>query len=297
MINSPIIPTFITVHIGAPEEAGRNINVPFVEYIKNVASGEIYPNWPVDSIKANVLAIISFVLNRIYNEWYRSLGYNFDITSSSQYDQSFGVDRQFFEKISIVVDELFNDYIVKDGQVQPLFAQYCDGRITKCSGLSQWGTVSDANSGLGPISILKKYYGNNINIIYNASVEDNIMSFPGFNVELGTSGNFVKMLKIQLNRIGQNYPAIPVIKNDSVYFTVDMVDAVKKFQEVFNLKVTGVVDKSTWYKIKYIYNAVKKISDIYSEGISIDEASLVFSKKLVLGDKGRFIRADRKSVV
>lgn len=291
MINSPIIPTFITVHIGAPEEAGRNINVPFVEYIKNVASGEIYPNWPVDSIKANVLAIISFALNRIYNEWYRSLGYNFDITSSSQYDQSFGVDRQFFEKISIVVDELFNDYIVKDGQVQPLFAQYCDGRITKCSGLSQWGTVSDANSGLGPINILKKYYGNNINIIYNASVEDNIMSFPGFNVELGTSGNFVKMLKVQLNRIGQNYPAIPVIKNDSVYFTVDMVDAVKKFQEVFNLKVNGIVDKSTWYKIKYIYNAVKKISDIYSEGISIDEASLVFSKKLVLGDKGKFIRA------
>ena len=291
MINSPIIPTFITVHIGAPEEAGRNINVSFIEYIKNVASGEIYPNWPIDSIKANVLAIISFALNRIYNEWYRSLGYNFDITSSSQYDQSFGVDRQFFEKISMVVDELFNDYIVKDGQVQPLFAQYCDGRITKCSGLSQWGTVGDANSGLGPINILKKYYGNNINIIYNASVEDNIMSFPGFDVELGTSGNFVKMLKIQLNRIGQNYPVIPVIKNDSVYFTVDMVDAVKKFQEVFNLKVTGVVDKSTWYKIKYIYNAVKKISDIYSEGISIDEASLVFSKKLVLGDKGNFIRA------
>ena len=158
MINSPIIPTFITVHIGSPEEAGRNINVSFIEYIKNVASGEIYPNWPIDSIKANVLAIISFALNRIYNEWYRSLGYNFDITSSSQYDQSFGVDRQFFEKISMVVDELFNDYIVKDGQVQPLFAQYCDGRITKCSGLSQWGTVSDANSGLGPINILKKYY-------------------------------------------------------------------------------------------------------------------------------------------
>ena len=291
MINSPIIPTFIVVHLGAPDEAAKNISVPFVEYIKNVASGEIYPNWPIDSIKANVLAIISFSLNRIYNEWYRSLGYNFDITSSSQYDQSFGESRQFFEKISLVVDELFNDYIVKDGQIQPLFAQYCDGRISKCNGLSQWGTVSDANSGLGPINILKKYYGNNINIIYNASVEDNILSYPGFDVELGTSGNFIKTLKIQLNRIGQNYPAIPVIKNDSVYFTVDMVDAVKKFQEIFNLKVTGVVDKSTWYKIKYIYNAVKKISDIYSEGISIDEASLVFSKKLKLGDSGRFVRA------
>ena len=163
MINSPIIPTFIVVHLGKPDEAARNINVPFVEYIKNVASGEIYPNWPIDSIKANVLAIISFALNRIYNEWYRSQGYNFDITSSSQYDQSFGENRQFFEKISIVVDELFNNYIVKDGQVQPLFAQYCDGRISTCNGLSQWGTVTLANNGLGPVSILKNYYGNNIN--------------------------------------------------------------------------------------------------------------------------------------
>ncbi len=290
MINAPIIPTFIIVHLGPPDEAGRNISIPFIEYIKNVASGEIYPNWPVDSIKANVLAIISFSLNRVYNEWYRSLGYNFDITSSSQYDQSFGENRQFFEKISVIVDELFNDYIVKDGQVQPLFAQYCDGKVSTCNGLSQWGTVTLANNGLGPVEILKRYYGNNINIIYNASVEENILSYPGFDIEVGTAGDFVRILKIQLNRIGQNYPAIPVITDDSIYFTIGMVDAVKKFQEIFNLKITGVVDKSTWYKIKYIYNAVKKISDIYSEGISIDEASLVFSKTVRLGDSGNFIR-------
>ena len=290
-IRSPIIPTYIVVHLGAPDEAAKNITVPFIEYIKNVASGEIYPNWPLDAIKANVLAQISFALNRIYNEWYRSQGYNFDITSSSRYDQSFLENRQFFENVSVVVDDLFNDYIVKDEQVQPLFAQYCDGRVTTCDGLSQWGTVSHANQGKGPVEILKNYYGNDINIIYNAPVENNILTYPGFIVGPGTAGDFVRMIKIQLNRIGQNYPAIPVIRDDSVYYTVELENAVRKFQEIFNLDVTGSVDKSTWYKIKYLYNAVKKISDIYSEGISLDEASLVYNQKLMIGDEGFYVRA------
>ena len=290
-IRSPIIPTYIVVHLGAPDEAAKNITVPFIEYIKNVASGEIYPNWPLDAIKANVLAQISFALNRVYNEWYRSQGYNFDITSSSRYDQSFLENRQFFENVSVVVDDLFNDYIVKDEQVQPLFAQYCDGRVTTCDGLSQWGTVSLANQGKGPVEILKNYYGNDINIIYNAPVENNILTYPGFIVGPGTAGDFVRMIKIQLNRIGQNYPAIPVIRDDSVYYTVELENAVRKFQEIFNLDVTGSVDKSTWYKIKYLYNAVKKISDIYSEGISLDEASLVYNQKLMIGDEGFYVRA------
>ena len=290
-IRNPIIPTYIVVHLGAPDEAAKNITVPFIEYIKNVASGEIYPNWPLDAIKANVLAQTSFALNRVYNEWYRAQGYNFDITSSSRYDQSFLENRQFFENVSVVVDDLFNDYIVKGEQVQPLFAQYCDGRVTTCDGLSQWGTVSLANQGKGPIEILKNYYGNDINIIYNAPVEDNILTYPGFVVSPGTAGDFVRMIKIQLNRIGQNYPAIPVISDDSVYYTVELENAVRKFQEIFNLDVTGSVDKSTWYKIKYLYNAVKKISDIYSEGISIDEASLVYNRKLVFGDEGAFVKA------
>lgn len=290
-IRSPIIPTYIVVHLGAPDEAAKNVTVPFPEYIKNVASGEIYPNWPLDSIKANVLAQISFALNRVYNEWYRSQGYNFDITSSSLYDQSFVENRQFFERISQVVDDLFNDYIVKDEQVQPLFAQYCDGRVTTCDGLSQWGTVSLANQGNGPIDILKYYYGDDINIIYNAPTQNNILTYPGFPVSLGTSGDFVRMIKIQLNRIGQNYPAIPVIRDDSVYFTVELENAVREFQKIFSMPVTGIVDKSTWYKIKYLYNAVKKISDIYSEGISLDEASLVYNQKLALGDEGVYIKA------
>lgn len=289
MINSPIIPTYITVHLGSPDDNARNITVPFIEYIKNVASGEIYPNWPIDAIKSNVLAQISFALNRIYNEWYPSKGYDFDITNSPSYDQSFNENRQFFETVSLVVDDFFNDYLVRNGQVQPLFARYCDGRISTCDGLSQWGSVTLANQGKSPLEILRFYYGN-VNIVFNALVSDNTPSFPGFNIELGTAGDFVREINRQLNRIGQNYPAIPVILNDSPFFTVETENAVKKFQEIFNLKVNGIVDKSTWYKIKYIYNAVKKISDLYSEGINIDEASLLFNRELKLGDVGSYIR-------
>lgn len=288
-IRIPTIPTDIVVHLGPPDEAARNITVPFIEYIKNVASGEIYPNWPLDSIKANVLAQISFALNRVYNEWYPSKGYEFDITSSPAYDQSFVENRQFFETISQVVDEFFNDYLVKDEQVQPFFAMYCDGRVVTCDGLSQWGTVTLANQGKSPIEILRNYYGN-VSVIFDAPVEDNIRTYPGFPVELGTSGDFVRMINIQLNRIGQNYPAIPVILNDSPYFTVETETAVKKFQEIFDLPVTGSVDKATWYKIKYIYNAVKKISDLYSEGISVDEATLLFNRTLQQGDSGQYIK-------
>lgn len=288
-IRIPIIPEEIVVHLGEPDEAARNITVPFPEYIKNVATGEIYPNWPIDAIKANVLAQISFALNRVYNEWYPSKGYNFDITNSPRYDQSFVENRQFFETISQVVDDLFNDYLVKDEQIQPLFAMYCDGRVTTCNGLSQWGTVSLANQGKSPIEILRNYYGN-VSIIFNAPVEENVRTYPGFPLEVGTAGDFVRMINMQLNRIGQNYPAIPVILNDSPYFTIETENAIKKFQEIFDLDVTGIVDKSTWYKIKYIYNAVKKISDLYSEGISIDEATLLFNRVLQLGDEGQYIR-------
>lgn len=288
-IRSPIVPTEIVVHLGAPDEAAKNITVPFQEYIKNVASGEIYPNWPLDSVKANILAQISFALNRVYNEWYRSKGYDFDITSSPVYDQSFAENRQFFERVSQVVDDIFNNYIVKNGQVQPLFAQYCDGKTTTCDGLSQWGTVTLAEQGYSPLEILKHYYGDDIKLIYNAPVEENIMSYPGFPIQLGTTGDFVRMIQIQLNRIAQNYPAIPVITDDSVFFTVETERAVSKFQEIFDLVPSGIVDKATWYKIKYLYNAVKNIADLYSEGISVDEATLIYNPTLQYGDKGNYL--------
>lgn len=289
-IRSPIIPTDIVVHLGAPDEAARNITIPFTEYIKNVASNEIYPNWPLDAIKANILAQISFTLNRIYNEWYPSKGYNFDITSSPIYDQSFKEDSPFFETISQIVDDLFNNYIVKEGQVQPLFAVYCDGKTTTCNGLSQWGSVELAKQGKSFLDILKYYYGNNIRLVYNAPVSANIRTYPGFPVQLGDAGDYVRLLKRQLNRISENYPAIPIITDDSVYFTVEMEEAVKKFQNIFDLEETGIVDKATWYKIKYLYNAVKNISDLYSEGITAEEVELKYGQELKLGDTGTYIK-------
>ena len=290
-VKKPYIPTEITVHLGAPDTAAKNITVTFPEYIKNVASNEIYPSWPADAIKANILAQISFALNRIYNEWYPSQGYNFDITSSPSYDQTFNEDSQFFENISQIVDDIFNNYIVKGDQVQPLFAAYCDGINTKCDGLSQWGSVELARQGLSPLEILKRYYGNDIKIIYNAEVSPNIPSYPGFPFRLGSAGNYVRQLKIQLNRISNNYPAIPKIEEENIFFTTDMEESVKAFQKIFDLPVTGEVDKATWYEVKYLYNAVKKVADLTSEGISIEEVQFPYGDTLYQGESGPYIRA------
>lgn len=290
MYRLPYIPEQIVVHMGAPDRSAENVRVPFVEYIKNVASGELYPNWPKEALKANILAIISFTLNRIYNEWYRSKGYDFDITSTSQYDQSFALNRQFFESIYVIVDEVFQEYLVRDGQVQPLFASYCDGRVTKCDGLSQWGSVDLANQGYSALDILKKYYGNNIHLVTDTPVSSLKESFPGVNLALGDAGDFIRLLKVELNRIGQNYPAIPVLIHDNIYFDVEMENAVKTFQDIFSLPVTGIVNQATWYKIKYYYNAAKNISNLYSEGISLEEAEMKYPMVLQLGDEGIYIR-------
>lgn len=288
---SPTIPTNITVHLGDPDDKNaKNITIPFQEYIKNVASSEIYPNWPTDAIKANVLAQISFALNRVYNEWYPSRGYEFDITSSPRYDQTFIEDREFYENIVKVVDSIFNNYIVREGQIQPLFAQYCDGKNTTCDGLSQWGSVTLARQGRSPEEILRYYYGNDIDLIFNAPLAANVESYPGFPVELGVAGDMVVTIKRQLNRIQKNYPAIPINDDEDEYFTVDTEASVRKFQEIFNLEPTGIVDKATWYRIKYIYNSVKKISDLNSEGITPEEAELLYSTELDYLDQGIFIR-------
>ena len=290
-IRVPVVPEYITVHLGAPDEAARNITVPFIEYIKNVASGEIYSTWPTDSLKANILAIISFTLNRIYNEWYPSKGYNFDITNSSKYDQSFVENRQFFESITVIVDDIFNNYIRKGEQIQPLYASYCDGKNTKCDGLSQWGTVSLANRGYSPLQILKNYYGNDIQLVYNAPVSNDVTTYPGYDLRLGDFDNSVGIIKTELNRISRNYPAIPKVQDMGALYDVELENAIKKFQEIFDLKVTGIVDKSTWYKIKYLYNAVKKISSLYSEGITIEEAELIFPGTQQIGNTSKYIRA------
>ncbi len=285
-IRYPIVPENITVHLGAPDVAARNITISFTDYIANVASSEIYPTWPINALKANILAIISFTMNRIYNEWYTSKGYNFDITSSPTYDQTYIENRVVYENIVTLVKDLFDDYIVKDNQVQPYFAQYCDGRKLTCNGLSQWGTVSLANQGKSYLDILKYYYGNDISIKYNAPVGDSTASFPGYDIGPGQAGNPVSAIQRDLRRIRINYPAIPPIVTDLGIYNQETVDAVKKFQEIFSLPITGIVDKATWYKIKYIYTSVKKLSDLYTEGLSPDEANFQYRDILQYGDTG-----------
>ena len=285
-VRYPVIPNNITIHLGKPDDTAKNITVSWTDYIKNVASNEIYPTWPKAALEANIYAIISFALNRIYNEWYRSKGYNFDITSSSIYDQTYKENGAVYENISDIVDEIFNDYVVKSNQVQPYFTKYCDGRKTTCNGLSQWGSVSLANQNKTPLQILKNYYGNDISIKQDAPVSDNTEGYPGYEVGLGSIGNPVLLIERDLNRIRQNYPAIPKINDTLGIYTEEVENAVKKFQEIFSLPITGIVDKATWYKIKYVYTSVKKLSDLYSEGLSKDEVTLLYNDELKYGDTG-----------
>ena len=255
-IRYPIVPNNITVHLGAPSKEAKDITVPFTDYIANVASSELYPTWPKNALIANIYAIISFALNRIYNEWYRSKGYNFDITNSPTYDQAYIENRSVYENIIDITNDIFNNYLVKKDQVQPLYAVYCDGKKTTCNGLSQWGTVTLANQGKTPLQIIQNYYGNDTIIKYDAPVGDSIIGYPGYELELGSAGNPVLAIQRDLKRIRQNYPAIPTISNTVGLYDNETVNAVKKFQEIFSLPVTGIVNKSTWYKIKYVYNSV-----------------------------------------
>ena len=285
-IRYPIVPNNITVHLGKPGDNAKDITIPFTDYLANVASSELYPTWPYNSLVANIYAITTFALNRVYNEWYRSKGYNFDITSSSIYDQTYIENRSTYENIDNIVQEIFNNYVYKQGQVQPYFTSYCDGKNTKCEGLSQWGSVTLANQGKTPLEILRYYYGNDINIKYNAPVGDNVSGFPGDDIGLGYAGNPVLLIQRDLRRIRKNYPAIPDITSTLGIYDKELELAVKKFQEIFNLPVTGVVDKGTWYKIKYIYTSVKKLSDIYSEGLSLSDITFLYKDELKYGDTG-----------
>lgn len=285
-VRLPIVPNTITVHLGNPSEAARNVTVPFTEYIANVASSELYPTWPKNALIANVYTIISFALNRIYNEWYPSKGYQFDITSSPAFDQTFKENRSTYENIDNIVEEIFNNYVVKGNQVQPYFTTYCDGRVKTCDGLSQWGSVTLANQGKSPLEILKYYYGNDVSIKYNAQVGEDASTYPGFDLTLGSFGNPVLEMQRDLRRIRQNYPAIPNIETTLGIFDQQTKEAVQKFQSIFSLPITGIIDKGTWYKIKYIYTSVKKLSDLYSEGVTKEEATFLYNDELKYGDTG-----------
>ena len=286
----PTVPTTIVVHLGAPNAKADNVRVSYIEYIKNVASSEIYPTWPAAALRANIFAIQSFTLNRVFTEYYRTRGYDFDITNNTAYDQAFVPGRKYFDTISDVVDQYFNTYIVRNGQVQPLAAQYCSGDTTTCIGLSQWGTVYLANQGYSDIGILRYYYGQDISLVYNAPTAPNIESYPGVPLRVGSFGDDVLTVQRELNRVASNYPAIPRIGNPRGVFDEATRKSVIAFQQIFNLDVDGVVGKQTWYKLKYIYNGVKNLSEIYSEGLTISEVERLFSRTARLGDRGLNVR-------
>ncbi|MDE6020515.1 MAG: peptidoglycan-binding protein [Ruminococcus sp.] len=289
-IGEPYIPEYITVHLGRPDSNGENITIPFPEYVKNVASSEIFPTWPESSIRANIYAITSFALNRYYTEWYRSRGYDFDITDNTQFDQKFIKGRQIFENISQITDEIFNDYVRRQGSVEPLFTAFCNGTTATCDGLSQWGTVALAEEGFTPYEILTYYYGDDIDIVRNAPVRTGTPSYPGFPLSLGYTGNEARTIQVQLNRISRNYPAIPKIADVSGIYDYATEDAVRKFQEIFNLEPTGIVNDATWNKITYIFTSVKKLSELNSEGLREDETSKQFPDTLRIGMQGDNIR-------
>lgn len=288
----PFIPETVTVHLGRPNDASvENVTVSFPDYIKNVASSELYPTWPEAALRANIYAIISFTLNRIFTEWYPSQGYDFDITNSIQFDQSFFKDRDIYEPITQIVDEIFNEYIVRQGRVEPLFAVYCDGRdVADCGGLTQWGTVALAREGLGPYDILTRFYGDDIDIVTNTDVRTNAPSYPGEPLSLGDGGNDVVRIRRELNRISRNYPAIPKIPTEGTVYDSATEEAVRAFQKIFNLPQTGVVDKATWYRIHYIYTSVKKLARLASEGLTLEETAVVFPETLSFGESGMAVR-------
>ena len=259
------IPTYITVHLGRPQNAAENVTVPFLYYLKNVACSEIYPTWPYEALKANIWAQASLALNRIYTEWYTSQGYDFDITNSTAFDQAFVKDRNIFDSVAVVVNEVFNQYIQKANYQEPYYAEYCDGKIASCPGMKQWGTLSLANQGYTAIEILRYYYGDSILIRESNNIQDILASYPGV-LRIGSSGQEVREMQEFLNAIAINYPAIPVIFPVDGIFNESTEAAVRVFQRQFNLTVDGIVGKATWYKISYIYAAVRKLAELTSIG-------------------------------
>lgn len=262
VLSRVVIPEYIVVHDGVPNDSGaKNYYVRYTDYIKNVVCSEIYATWPEDAIYANIYAILSFTLNRVYTEWYRNKGYDFTITSSTAYDQKWIYGRNIYENISFYVDSVFNNYVSKPGIKQPLFTSYCNGTTALCSGLSQWETKYLADEGYTPTEILKYYYGNDVYLNQAEYISGIPYSWPGTNLRRGSTGTKVKQLQQQLNRIAQNYPLLPKIAEDGIYGPATE-NAVRVFQEVFGLPATGVVDYPTWYKISQIYVGVSRISEL-----------------------------------
>lgn len=286
VLRQVVIPNPITVHLGAPSASAANVQVSFPDYVKNVASSEIYPTWPEASLTANIYAIITFALNRIYTEWYRSRGYNFDITNSPAYDQYFVYGRPVYESVSRIVDRIFNEYVRRQGQNAPYFTSFCNGTTVSCQGMSQWGTVTLANQGLTPIQILRSYYPDDVEIAETNIITGVLSSYPGTPLRSGSTGLDVQTIQTYLNRIRRNYPAIPAITDESGTFGDSTKNAVTSFQRIFGLSPDGIVGKSTWYKISSLYASVTRLSDLDSEGNTLGIGTVPPSSILRQGSSG-----------
>jgi len=286
----PYIPTAITVHLGTPRQSAPNVTVSFQDYIKNVASSEIYPTWEPAAIRANVLAQISFALNRVYTQFYRSQGYDFDITASTAYDQKFIRDRNIFESVSVIVDDIFDNYIRRIGFVEPLAAKFCNGTTTTCDGLSQWGSQELAQQGYDSLRILRNYYGNNIEIVTDAPLQEPRDTFPGVR-RRGDYGPEVLVIQAMLNRISQDYPAIPKVWPPAGVFDANTETAVRRFQQIFNLTADGIVGKATWYKMVFLYNAINDLSELVSEGQRYYRVNFQYPGTVSRGQQGEAVSA------
>ena len=263
VLSRVVVPEYIVVHDGSPSDpTAANYYVKYRDYIKNVASSEIYATWPTDTIRANVLAIMSFTLNRVYTEWYRNRGYDFTITSSTAFDHKWIPERNFYDTISEVVDELFANYLSRPNVRQPILTQYCDGRRVTCPNwMTQWGSLSLGEQGYSPIEILRYFYGDDMYINTAQEISGIPSSWPGYNLEIGSSGDKVRQMQEQLNVISGAYPKIPKVTVDGIYGQ-GTADSVRVFQSVFGLPQTGVVDYPTWYKISEIYVGVSRIAEL-----------------------------------
>lgn len=286
---TPYIPQRITVHLGAPTASAANVTVDFADYIKNVASSEIYPTWEVSALRANIYAITSFALNRVYTEFYRSRGYDFDITSNTGFDQAFVNGRSYFENVSRLVDQLFNDYLRRPGFVEPLAAQFCNGTTVTCDGLSQWGSQALAQQGYTDVGILRSYYGN-VEIVANAPIRGNTSSYPGTALRRGTTGPYVVIVQTELNRISQSYPAIAKVPVVDGIFGSRTEASVRAFQQVFELEPDGIVGKATWYALVRLYVAVNRLSELRSQGQQFYSISWEYPSGLSSGSRGEKVR-------
>lgn len=282
----PYVPNYITVHLGAPDADAENVTVSFPQYIKNVASSEIYPTWNEAAIYANIYAQISYALNRVYTEFYTSRGYDFNITSSTAYDQKFIKGRTIFENIDRIVDDIFTTYIRRVGYVEPLAAKYCNGTTVTCDGLSQWGSEYLARRGYTAIGILQYYYGDNIELVRNAPIMDISSQYPGYPVSIGDRGSNVLLIQVQLNRIAMSYPAIPTVNEDGIFGEATQ-RSVRQFQQIFNLTPDGVVGSATWNKMTLLYVGIERLAELNSEGVTIFGSSLEYPDAVRLGDEGR----------